>query len=77
MSVKQYTGKTRKTLTLFSYDWDAVEFAKLGGQWPHLHAIAARLDHSAAAQAAIKAEGLGPAPFTDPQYPNPPEGSVT
>ena len=27
-----------KTLTLFSYDWDAIEFAKLRRQWPQLHA---------------------------------------
>lgn len=46
-------------------------------RWPHLHAIAARLDHCKAAKAAIDAEGLGARPFTDPQYPNPPEGSVT
>lgn len=46
-------------------------------RWPHLHDIAARLNHCPAAQAAIKAEGLGPTPFTDPQYPNPPEGSAT
>ena len=38
MSVKQYTGKTRRTLALFSYDWDTIEFGKLDRQWPHLHA---------------------------------------
>lgn len=26
-----------RTLTLFSYDWDAIEFAKLSRTWPQLH----------------------------------------
>jgi hypothetical protein len=30
--------KSRKTFALFSYDWDAIEFEKLGRHWPHLHA---------------------------------------
>lgn len=46
-------------------------------RWPHLRDIAARLNHCPAARAAIHAEGLGAEPFTDPQYPNPPEGSAT
>ena len=38
MSSKRPSGKVRKTLTLFSFDWDAIEFAKLSEQWPQLHA---------------------------------------
>ncbi|MRU15863.1 glutathione S-transferase family protein [Roseovarius sp. A21] len=45
--------------------------------WPQLHAMATRLDQSKAAIAAIRAEGLGPRPFTDPQLATPPEGSAT
>ena len=45
--------------------------------WPQMHAMATRLDQSQATLAAIKAEGLGPRPFTDPQPATPPEGSAT
>lgn len=45
--------------------------------WPHLHDMAARLEHCQSVQAAIQAEGLGPHPFTAPIHPNPPEGSAT
>ena len=38
MSSKQSVRRARKTLTLFSYDWDAIEFKKLGRKWPQLHA---------------------------------------
>ena len=38
MSSKRFSRKARKTLTLFSYDWDAIEFTKLSRQWPQLHA---------------------------------------
>ena len=34
----QLPGKPAKTLALFSYDWDAIEFQKIGQQWPHLRA---------------------------------------
>lgn len=45
--------------------------------WPHLQALAARLETCASIQRAIDAEGLGPAPLTAPRYANPPEGSAT
>lgn len=45
--------------------------------WPHLQALVARLQPCDAVQRAIHAEGLGPAPFTAPQYARPPEGSAT
>ncbi|WP_412504476.1 glutathione S-transferase family protein [Roseovarius sp. SYSU LYC5161] len=45
--------------------------------WPHLHAMAARLEHCPSVRAAIRAEGLGPHPFTAPEYATPPEGSAT
>jgi hypothetical protein len=38
MSRKSHPGNQTKTLTLFSYDWDTIEFEKLDRQWPHLHA---------------------------------------
>lgn len=45
--------------------------------WPQMHTMATRLDQSQAALAAIKAEGLGPMPFSQPQHATPPEGSAT
>ncbi len=45
--------------------------------WPQLHKMAARLEHCQSVQAAIRAEGLGPNPFTAPDYATPPEGSAT
>ncbi len=45
-------------------------------QWPHLAAMAARLEACACSQAAIHAEGLGANPFTNPEHPTPPQGSV-
>ncbi|WP_299847329.1 glutathione S-transferase family protein [uncultured Roseovarius sp.] len=47
------------------------------GNWPHLKAMAARLEPCGSVQSAIDAEGLGPTPFTAPQYARPPEGSAT
>ncbi|MEL7011694.1 MAG: glutathione S-transferase family protein [Pseudomonadota bacterium] len=44
--------------------------------WPHLRAMAERLEACDCTKAAISAEGLGPNPFTHPVYPTPPEGSV-
>ena len=44
--------------------------------WPHLHAMARRLEACDSTKAAISAEGLGAHPFTNPVYPSPPEGSV-
>ena len=38
MSNQLPSGKPAKTLALFSYDWDAVEFQEVASQWPHLHA---------------------------------------
>lgn len=38
MSGKSHNRNSRKTLTLFSYDWDAIEFKKLDRQWPQLNA---------------------------------------
>ena len=38
MSRHPLSDKPGKTLALFSYDWDAIEFGKLHRQWPHLHA---------------------------------------
>ena len=38
MSSKRFSRNAGKTLTLFSYDWDAIEFKKLSRQWSQLHA---------------------------------------
>lgn len=43
---------------------------------PRLAALAAAMETAPAALAAGTAEGLGPTPFTAPQYPTPPEGSA-
>ncbi|MFN4159550.1 MAG: glutathione S-transferase family protein [Gemmobacter sp.] len=45
--------------------------------YPALSALAAAQDARPATQRAADAEGLGPAPFADPQDPDPPEGSAT
>ena len=47
------------------------------GNWPILKNMAARLECCKSVKAAINAEGLGPNPFTMPDYPTPPEGSAT
>jgi glutathione S-transferase len=44
--------------------------------FPRLSALASEMDESRATLAAIRAEGLGPTPFTAPQPPQPPEGSA-
>lgn len=46
-------------------------------QRPHLTRMLSVLEDRPAARRAIKAEGLGPTPFTAPHHPNPPEGSAT
>lgn len=44
--------------------------------FPHLAQLATRIEKRPSVTALIKAEGLGPAPFTAPAIPNPPEGSA-
>ncbi len=44
---------------------------------PALAALAARVEARDSARIAAMAEGLGHRPFTQPQLPNPPEGSAT
>lgn len=44
--------------------------------WPRLHAMSRRLEARPAVQTAIRAEGLGPAPFSSPVNAAPPEGSA-
>ncbi|SHH83262.1 glutathione S-transferase family protein [Marivita hallyeonensis] len=44
--------------------------------WPALHALAQRIEALPSAIAVAQAEGLGPTPFSNPQLPNPPEGSA-
>ena len=45
-------------------------------RWTSLHALAIDLDARGSTQKLIIAEGLGPTPFSNPQVPNPPEGSA-
>jgi len=45
-------------------------------RWPRLLPMLDRLERSEAATAAIAAEGLGPRPFSVPDYPDPPEGAA-
>jgi len=45
-------------------------------RWPRLFALLTRMENRPATHAAIAAEGLGPRPFTAPDYPDPPEGSA-
>jgi glutathione S-transferase len=47
------------------------------GRWPRLRAVVVGFEARPAVQAAARAEGLGPAPFTAPRPPHPPEGSAT
>jgi glutathione S-transferase len=54
-----------------SRDWFALQ------NYPKLQAICAALQSRASVRAAQAAEGLGPNPFTAPEYANPPEGSAT
>lgn len=58
------------------YPQDARDWFKIGN-WPLLRGMVARLEHCQNVAAAIKAEGLGPHPFTAPDYAQPPEGSAT
>lgn len=45
-------------------------------RWPNLHALAQRIEMRDSALAAIRAEGLGPTPFSNPHPATPPEGSA-
>ena len=61
--------------------WIALYPVDLAGWWdsdsaPHLRALCARIEARPAARACALAEGLGPHPFTAPDYPTPPEGSA-
>ncbi|SDE43685.1 glutathione S-transferase family protein [Limimaricola pyoseonensis] len=46
-------------------------------RWPGLQAAATRFETRPSVAAAIRAEGLGPRPFTAPRPPHPPEGYAT
>jgi len=46
------------------------------GRWPALQSLARTLETRDSAQAAARAEGLGPAPFSAPIPPDPPEGAA-
>ncbi|WP_210527895.1 glutathione S-transferase family protein [Rubellimicrobium arenae] len=46
-------------------------------RWPALHEVARRMDDRPETWEAVRAEGLGPMPFSAPTLPAPPEGSAT
>jgi len=52
-------------------DWFSIE------KWSRLHAMVTRLESRGCVITAIRAEGLGDAPFSAPIYATPPEGSAT
>ena len=78
-------GETPSVLDLYlvaCLRWIALYPREGAGWWdrgaaPHLGALCARIEARPAAQACAAAEGLGPRPFTAPDYPTPPEGSAT
>ena len=45
-------------------------------KWPALFDFCTMMDDRPSTLAAMQAEGLGPTPFSQPSYPNPPEGSA-
>lgn len=63
--------------------WMALYPAKSDQTWfdlaetPYIHSILACLENRPAVENARIAEGLGPTPFTLPDYANPPQGSAT
>lgn len=62
--------------------WIALYPRDRAGWWdpetaPHLAKLCARVEARSAARACATAEGLGPRPFTAPDYPDPTEGSAT
>jgi glutathione S-transferase len=65
------------TLTRWSalYPADAPAWIDLAA-FPALHALARAQEARAETPVIARAEGLGPQPFTRPEQPNPPEGSV-
>ncbi len=69
-----YLGPLLRWMAL--YPEGETEWFDLHG-WPRLQALAGALERRPATQAASAAEGLGPAPFTDPAPADPPEGSAT
>lgn len=62
--------------------WLALYPASIDSSWfdlahyPALRAAAAEFETRASSRTASRLEGLGPQPFTNPQPPNPPEGSA-
>ena len=72
--VDVYVASICRWLALYPKGEDKA-WCKISG-WPHLRAMAERLEACECTKAAISAEGLGPNPFTNPVYPTPPEGSV-
>ncbi|MGZ2256993.1 glutathione S-transferase family protein [Roseobacter sp. A03A-229] len=69
-----YLGPMLRWLQLYPQDSDHGWFDL--ASHPKLHHMAVMLETRASTRAAQSAEGLGPAPFTAPQPPRPPEGSA-
>jgi len=58
------------------YPVDGTQWFDLGA-WPHLAALAHRMEQRPSCHAAQDAEGLGPRPFSSPRYATPRKGSAT
>ncbi len=70
-----YIACLLRWMVLYPQDDDRSWFAL--SDTPHLAALLATLETRQAVKAAQQAEGLGPTPFTAPNYCSPPEGSAT
>ncbi len=70
-----YIACLMRWMALYPRDFDRTWY--LPGDTPHLLRILEYLETLPSVQAAQKAEGLGPTPFTAPVLARPPEGSAT
>lgn len=70
-----YLACLLRWMALYPADYDRGWFEL--ARYPALAALAARMEATGAAAAAIRAEGLGPTPFTAPRHATPPEGTAT
>jgi glutathione S-transferase len=70
-----YTAGVLRWPALYPLDADHSWFDLAA--YPALEKMAAHLETLPCTHSLQSAEGLGNTPFTDPQYPNPPEGSAT
>lgn len=70
-----YVAAAMRWMQLYPREIVAGEFKT--SNWPSIHAMALRLEMRPSVHALCKAEGMRQAPFTSPDYPDPPEGNPT